>query len=223
VSEKIIDSLGVTKDKKCIRRYLFLSVAPPEIWGSSKYDVSHFCHDKRCFTPHNLCLESHSTNLKRSGCWGGSVCIHDPPCIQMTKERLNGLQHQLKVSEIAHLPNICMKMHENGMVSQIEQPIIPKAVQTAFKWRMRKMDENPTTSSSFSSSSSTSFIELLEYEEEDEKVPTFAPTISAKRKKKSKKRGNRALTSEESGKKLKEIHREKKRRKRRVEQLEEED
>ena len=77
VSEKIIDSLGVTKERKCIRRYLFLGVALPEIWGSIKYDVSHLCHERRCFNPQHLCLESHSYNLARNGCWWCViVCIN---------------------------------------------------------------------------------------------------------------------------------------------------
>ena len=85
----------------------------------------------------------------------------------MSRERLTGLNNKIKLSKFATLPHIAMRMGENGMVSQIDQPLIPKAVQTGFKWRMRKMDENPTTSSSSSTSSSTSFIELIDEELED--------------------------------------------------------
>ncbi|KAK9311663.1 zinc-binding loop region of homing endonuclease-domain-containing protein [Lipomyces starkeyi] len=44
--------------------------------GRSSYDVSHLCHDSKCFNPDHLVVESKKNNLRRRVCNGHKVIIY---------------------------------------------------------------------------------------------------------------------------------------------------
>jgi hypothetical protein len=44
------------------------------------YDVSHLCHNKKCFLPSHLAVETHITNINRNKCQRES-CEHIPRCV----------------------------------------------------------------------------------------------------------------------------------------------
>ncbi|GAA5979947.1 hypothetical protein JCM11641_007594 [Rhodosporidiobolus odoratus] len=50
-------------------------------FATSKWHVSHRCHDKQCFRPEHLVIESSFVNSGREQCRGGVPCRHTPPCL----------------------------------------------------------------------------------------------------------------------------------------------
>lgn len=44
-------------------------------------EVSHLCHEKLCFNPDHLTLESRMLNSSRNLCYTGQTCWHHPRCI----------------------------------------------------------------------------------------------------------------------------------------------
>ncbi|KAK9371928.1 zinc-binding loop region of homing endonuclease-domain-containing protein [Lipomyces chichibuensis] len=45
--------------------------------GSRRYDVSHLCHNARCFNPEHLIVESSRHNQERRTCNGHKIIVHE--------------------------------------------------------------------------------------------------------------------------------------------------
>ncbi|KAK9245420.1 zinc-binding loop region of homing endonuclease, partial [Lipomyces tetrasporus] len=45
--------------------------------GGSNYDISHLCHNGKCFNPEHLIAESGANNQRRKICNGQRILVHD--------------------------------------------------------------------------------------------------------------------------------------------------
>ncbi|KAK9487997.1 hypothetical protein V1527DRAFT_403015 [Lipomyces starkeyi] len=56
------------------------------------YDVSHLCHNRKCFNPENLVVESRLNNRRRQACSGHKILVGDGfsyhPCAQGSVEKM---------------------------------------------------------------------------------------------------------------------------------------
>jgi Zinc-binding loop region of homing endonuclease len=44
--------------------------------GNSRYQISHLCHNGKCFNPDHLVVESSRNNKKRNSCQGHQIIVH---------------------------------------------------------------------------------------------------------------------------------------------------
>ncbi|KAK9372074.1 zinc-binding loop region of homing endonuclease-domain-containing protein, partial [Lipomyces chichibuensis] len=60
--------------------------------GQSNYDISHLCHNPKCFNPEHLIVESSSNNQRRKICNGQKILVHSGfsyhPCPHGRVEKL---------------------------------------------------------------------------------------------------------------------------------------
>ncbi|KAK9363583.1 zinc-binding loop region of homing endonuclease-domain-containing protein [Lipomyces starkeyi] len=60
--------------------------------GSHAHDVSHLCHNRRCFNPEHLIVESRQSNSRRRTCNGHTILVGDGfsyhPCAHGTVEKM---------------------------------------------------------------------------------------------------------------------------------------
>ncbi|KAK9368605.1 zinc-binding loop region of homing endonuclease-domain-containing protein [Lipomyces kononenkoae] len=60
--------------------------------GSFSFDVSHLCHNTRCFSAQHLVVESRQTNRARQACNGQKILVHDEfsyhPCSHGSVEKM---------------------------------------------------------------------------------------------------------------------------------------
>ncbi|KAK9481776.1 zinc-binding loop region of homing endonuclease-domain-containing protein [Lipomyces starkeyi] len=60
--------------------------------GSISFDISHLCHNRRCFNAEHLVVESRQTNKVRQTCNGHKILVHDEfsyhPCSHGSDEKM---------------------------------------------------------------------------------------------------------------------------------------
>lgn len=52
------------------------------MYGHSAFQISHLCHNERCYNPFHLAFETAADNTGRNGCCGGPFCGHSVPCLR---------------------------------------------------------------------------------------------------------------------------------------------
>jgi hypothetical protein len=61
-------------------------VAHRELPINNQIDISHLCHNRKCFNPQHLVRETHAKNWDRIHCHGGAHCKHEPACLEQQKQ-----------------------------------------------------------------------------------------------------------------------------------------
>ncbi|KAJ8101481.1 zinc-binding loop region of homing endonuclease-domain-containing protein [Lipomyces tetrasporus] len=60
--------------------------------GSNSFDISHICHNRKCFNPEHLVVESRRTNTRRQSCNGHKILVADDfsyhPCAHGSVEKM---------------------------------------------------------------------------------------------------------------------------------------
>ncbi|KAK9240565.1 zinc-binding loop region of homing endonuclease-domain-containing protein, partial [Lipomyces kononenkoae] len=60
--------------------------------GSNSFNISHLCHNRTCFNPEHLVVESRSNNMRRQACNGHKVLVGDDfsyhPCSHGSVEKM---------------------------------------------------------------------------------------------------------------------------------------
>ncbi|KAJ8102046.1 zinc-binding loop region of homing endonuclease-domain-containing protein [Lipomyces tetrasporus] len=77
--------------------------------GRSTYDISHLCHNSKCFNPEHLIVESGTNNRRRKICNGQKILVHDGfsyhPCPHGKVEKLRKCILPLHHLEKDNTPN----------------------------------------------------------------------------------------------------------------------
>ncbi|KAK9311664.1 zinc-binding loop region of homing endonuclease [Lipomyces starkeyi] len=113
--------------------------------GSYSYDVSHLCHNRKCFNPEHLIVESRTNNQRRRICNGHKILVHDGfsyhPCAHGSVEKMRKC-----ILPVQHLQDIMPNSNEQTSTEATPAPDLGDIATTSGGYcrvRLRKLHARP--------------------------------------------------------------------------------